>query len=65
MCIRDRYETGSSGDADSRRNLSMEIGKIQMRMVRRGQEQKNLREQITTLEGKLGIPAEKTEGAAK
>ena len=48
-----------------RRTLSMEIGKIQMQMVRRGQEQKKLREQITTLEGKLGIPAEKTEGAAK
>ena len=60
-----QYETGSSGDADSRRTLSMEIGKIQMQMVRRGQEQKKLREQITTLEGKLGIPAEKTEGAAK
>ena len=60
-----QYETGSSGDADSRRNLSMEIGKIQMQMVRRGQEQKKLREQISTLEGKLGIPAEKTEGAAK
>ncbi len=60
-----QYETGSSGDADSRRTLSMEIGKIQMQMVRRGEEQKKLREQITTLEGKLGIPAEKTEGAAK
>ena len=60
-----QYETGSSGDANSRRTLSMEIGKIQMQMVRRGQEQKKLREQITTLEGKLGIPAEKTEGAAK
>ena len=44
-----QYETGSSGDADSRRTLSMEIGKIQMQMVRRGQEQKKLREQITTL----------------
>ena len=60
-----QYETGSSGDADSRRTLSMEIGKIQMQMVRRGQEQKKLREQISTLEGKLGIPAEKTEEAAK
>jgi uncharacterized caspase-like protein len=60
-----QYETGSSGDADSRRTLSMEIGKIQMQMVRRGQEQKKLQEQITTLEGKLGIPAEKTEGASK
>jgi uncharacterized caspase-like protein len=60
-----QYETGSSGDADARRTLSMEIGKIQMQMVRRGQEQKKLQEQITTLEGKLGIPAEKTEGASK
>ncbi len=60
-----QYETGSTGDVDSRRTLSMEIGKIQMQMVRRGEEQKKLREKITTLEGKLGIPAEKTEGAAK
>jgi uncharacterized caspase-like protein len=60
-----QYETGSSGDADARRTLSMEIGKIQMQMVRRGQEQKKLQEQITTLEGKLGIPAEKAEGASK
>ena len=60
-----QYETGSTGDTDSRRNLSMEIGKIQMQMVRRGEQQKKLREQITTLEGKLGIAAEKTEDAAK
>ena len=60
-----QYETGSNGDADARRNLSMEIGKIQMQMVRRGQEQKKLREEISTLEGKLGIPAEKAEGAEK
>jgi uncharacterized caspase-like protein len=60
-----QYETGSSGDADARRTLSMEIGKIQMQMVRRGQEQKKLQEQITTLEGKLGIPPEKTEDASK
>ena len=43
----------------------MEIGKIQMQMVRRGEQQKKLREQITTLEGKLGIAAEKSEDAAK
>jgi hypothetical protein len=60
-----QYETGSTGDADSRRNLSMEIGKIQIQMVRRGEQQKKLREQITTLEGKLGIAGEKTEDAAK
>ncbi len=60
-----QYETGSTGDANSRRNLSMEIGKIQIQMVRRGEQQKKLREQITTLEGKLGIAGEKTEDAAK
>jgi uncharacterized caspase-like protein len=60
-----QYETGSTGDADARRNLSMEIGKIQMQMVRRGEQQKKLREQITTLEGKLGIPTQKAEDAAK
>ena len=60
-----QYETGSTGDADSRRNLSMEIGKIQMQMVRRGEQQKKLREEIATLEGKLGIPAQKAEGAEK
>jgi hypothetical protein len=36
----------------------MAIGKIQMQMVRRGEEQKKLRAQITDLEGKLGLPAE-------
>ncbi len=60
-----QYETGSNGDANSRRNLSMEIGKIQMQMVRRGEQQKKLREEIATLEGKLGIAAEKTEDAGK
>jgi hypothetical protein len=60
-----QYETGGSQEATARTNLAMEIGKIQMQMVRRGQEQKKLREQITTLEGKLGIPAQKAEGTAK
>ena len=60
-----QYETGGNSDADSRRNLSMEIGKIQMRMVRRNQEQEKLRNEISTLEQKLGIPAQKAEGAEK
>lgn len=60
-----QYDTGSTSDADSRRSLSMEIGKIQMQMARRGQEQKKLREEIAELEKKLGIPPEKTEGASK
>lgn len=60
-----QYETGSSGDADSRRTLSMEIGKIQIRMVRRNQEQEKLRGEIAALETKLGIAAKKAEGEAK
>ena len=43
----------------------MEIGKIQMQMVRRGQEQKKLREQIATLETKLGLPPQSTARDAK
>lgn len=60
-----QYETGSSGDADSRRTLSMEIGKIQIRMVRRNQEQEKLRGEISALEAKLGIVAKKAEGDGK
>jgi|JRHI01.1.fsa_nt_gi uncharacterized caspase-like protein len=53
-----QYETGSSEDTTSRNNSAMEIGKIQMQMVRRGQEQKKLRDEIATLEQKLGLPAQ-------
>jgi uncharacterized caspase-like protein len=53
-----QYETGSSESTTSRNNISMEIGKIQMQMVRRGQEQKKLRDDIGTLEQKLGLPAQ-------
>jgi len=53
-----QFETGSAEDSTSRNNLAMAIGKIQMQMVRRGEEQKKLRAQITDLEGKLGLPAE-------
>lgn len=60
-----QYETGSSGDADSRRTLSMEIGKIQIRMVRRNQEQEKLRGEISSLESKLGIAAKKADGGEK
>ena len=59
-----QFETGSSEDTTSRNNASMEIGKIQMQMVRRGQEQKKLRQEITALEGKLGLPAQ-AEGGKK
>jgi hypothetical protein len=60
-----QYETGGNEDASARTNLAMEIGKIQMQMVRRGQEQKKLREQISTLETKLGLPPQSTERDAK
>jgi uncharacterized caspase-like protein len=60
-----QFETGRNGDADSRRSLSMEIGKIQLRMVRRSQQQSKLREEITALEGKLGIAAQKAESESK
>jgi uncharacterized caspase-like protein len=53
-----QFETGSTEDTTSRNNAAMAIGKIQMQMVRRGMEQKKLREEITALEGKLGLPAE-------
>ena len=59
-----QFETGSTEDTTSRNNAAMEIGKIQMQMVRRGMEQKKLREEITALEGKLGLPAE-PEGGTK
>ena len=56
-----QYETGSTGDVDSRRTLSLEIGKVQMRMVRRNQEQEKLRGEIADLEAKLGIAAKKAD----
>jgi hypothetical protein len=61
-----QYETGSTEDSTSRNNLAMAIGKIQMQMVRRNQQVQKLREEIKTLEGKLGLPPEKAqEGAEK
>jgi uncharacterized caspase-like protein len=60
-----QFDTSRSGDADARRSSSMEIGKIQLRMVRRSQQQAKLRDEITALEGKLGITAQKAEGETK
>jgi uncharacterized caspase-like protein len=61
-----QYETGSTEDSTSRNNLAMAIGKIQMQMVRRNQQVQKLREEIKSLEGKLGLPPEKAqEGAEK
>jgi len=44
-----------SSDADSRQNLSLEIGSIQIQMTRRGQEKKALQEQIEKLNAELGL----------
>jgi BMFP domain-containing protein YqiC len=43
----------------------MEIGAIQMQMVRRGQEQRSLRERIGKLEAELGLAAPAPAAAAK
>jgi uncharacterized caspase-like protein len=58
-------EEGSSNDPDKQRNLMFDIGKIQIRMVRRNSEQKKLREEVSDLETKLGIPSEKTDDENK
>jgi uncharacterized caspase-like protein len=50
-----RARGGSSGV-----DASMEIGKIQMRMVRRGQEQAKLKARIAELETDLGLPPSAT-----
>ena len=52
-----QYNSSRNSDAKSGANLSMEIGGIQMQMVRRGQEMKTLREQIAKLEADLGLAA--------
>ncbi len=44
-----------SDEPDSRRNLSMEIGSLQMQMTRRGLEKKTLQEQIEKLSAELGL----------
>ena len=60
-----QYNTSRSSETTSRNNTAMEIGGIQMQMVRRGQEQKQLREQIAKLEAELGLAAPAPAGAAK
>jgi uncharacterized caspase-like protein len=55
-----QYNNSRSGSPKSGGDLAMEIGSIQMRMARRGQEQKSLREQIGKLEAELGLPPSST-----
>lgn len=47
-----------ANDPDSRRNLSLEIGSIQMQMSRRGLEKKSLLDQIAKLNSELGLSSE-------
>jgi uncharacterized caspase-like protein len=60
-----QYEQGSSQETTSRNNLSMEIGKIQMRMVRRNQEKQKLSDEIAKLEQRLGLAAKPADGEKK
>ena len=46
---------GPQMDPTQRAAVSREVGAIQLQMVRRGQEQKALREQITKLEAEVGL----------
>lgn len=58
--IFDTYrKAGAAADPAARNAINREVGSIQMDMARRGQEMRNLREQIGTLEGELGLTAAK------
>ena len=50
-----QYDTTPRSETTARNNPAMEVGAIQVRMARRGQEQKTLRDQIAKLEGELGL----------
>jgi hypothetical protein len=50
-----QMERGRSGASGA--DTAMEVGKIQMRMVRRRQEVEKARERIAVLEGELGLPS--------
>lgn len=54
--IFDVQYSATRSESTSRNNSSMEIGQIQMRMGRRVQEMKKLRERIAELEKDLGLP---------
>ena len=58
--IFDTYrKAGAAADPAARNAINREVGSIQMDMARRGQELRNLREQIGTLKGELGLTAAK------
>jgi len=54
--IFDTYrQSGATNDPKGRMQVNQEVGSIQMRMVRRGQEQKTLQEEIAKLEADAGV----------
>jgi predicted nucleic acid-binding Zn-ribbon protein len=58
--IFDTYrKAGAASDPAARNAINREVGSIQMDMARRSQEMRNLRAQIGTLEGELGLTAAK------
>ena len=59
-----QMKTSRAADSNARSELSFEIGRIQMQMAKRGQEAKNMREEIGKLEERLGLVA-KPAAAAK
>lgn len=52
-----QYSSTRSTETTSASTTAMEVGGVQMRMARRSQEMKALRERISVLEGELGISA--------
>jgi uncharacterized caspase-like protein len=60
-----QYETSRQTETTARNNSAMEIGSIQMQIARRGQEQRQLREQIARLEAELGLTPAATGETAK
>jgi uncharacterized caspase-like protein len=60
-----QYDTTRTSDTTSRRNPSFEVGAIQVRMAKRGHEQKALRDQIGKLEAELGLTAGASGAATK
>ncbi len=60
-----QYNASRSNETTSRNNSAMEIGGIQMQMARRGQEMRQLREDVARLERELGLPTTAGEAAKK
>jgi uncharacterized caspase-like protein len=60
-----QYNSGRNPKPGGGAETAMEIGNIQMQMVRRGLEMKTLREEIARLEGALGLSAQSVTAPAK